>query len=235
MRRLRDSFRRPALWQAGSASCEGRRAGGTVCGGRSGRISRRPWNSGSSRREAGRTGRSSAGFTLLEILLSLAIIALLAAVLIGGSAALLNDRPVSPEEIFWQAVQEARKTALKNAREVRLKYDGEAGAFVIVDGRAPATLAADGFTLEEVPLRRLEVPERDDTELRVDFLGTAKGGNMILVGGVLLEAQPIPFVTFFGDGTCTPFRVQFARSGSANTLSIDPWTCAPVLEKRESL
>jgi general secretion pathway protein H len=46
---------------------------------------------------------------------------------------------------------------------------------------------------------------------------------------MLIESQPIPFVTFFSDGTCTAFRAQFVRNGGTSMLAIDPWTCAPVL------
>lgn len=173
------------------------------------------------------------GFTLLEVLLSLAIIALLATVLIGGSAALLEDKPVSADEVFWKAVQEARKTALKAGHEIRLKYDAEKKQFVLLDGFAPPAPAMDGLPREEVPLKQFPLSTARASEITVDFLAAGKGGNPILVGGVLLESQPVPFVRFYEDGTCTPFRLQIALAGSAHTLAIDPWTCAPVLETKE--
>ena len=175
-----------------------------------------------------------AGFTLLEVLLSLAIIALIATVLIGGSASLLSEQPISVEEVFWKSVQEGRKAALKSEHEIRLKFDAQKKQFVLVDGLAPAVLAADGVTKEEAPLKVFPAPPATASDLTVDFLSATKGGNTILVGGVLLESQPIPFVTFYADGTCTPFRVQIARSSGAHALSIDPWTCAPVLGAKES-
>jgi hypothetical protein len=50
---------------------------------------------------------------------------------------------------------------------------------------------------------------------------------------VLLETQPVGHVTFYSDGTCTAFRLQIMRNGAAHILSIDPWTCAPVLTPSE--
>ena len=47
--------------------------------------------------------------------------------------------------------------------------------------------------------------------------------------GMLVETQPLPFVSSYSAGTCVPFRVQFRSTGAARTLSIDPWTCAEVL------
>jgi prepilin-type N-terminal cleavage/methylation domain-containing protein len=175
--------------------------------------------------------RATRGFTLLEVLLAIAIITLLAGVLVAGSAHLMNQQPVTPTDVFWKAVREARKTALLSEHDIRLKYDKERKQFLLIDGLAPATLAADGFTREEKPLKQFPIPPVTAGDLVVDFLGpvTKGGGNSILVGGVLIESQPIPFVTFYSDGTCTAFRTQMLRNGGTSILSIDPWTCAPVL------
>lgn len=163
------------------------------------------------------------------MLLSLAVIALLAAVLVGGASQMLSERPVTPEQVFWNAVQEARKAALKAEHEMRLRYDGEKKQFVLVDGLAPRALAADGFTLEEVPLKTFPIDPALTQDLTIDFLAAVKGGNMILVGGVLIESQPVPSVTFYSDGTCSAFRLQIVRAGGSQIVEIDPWTCAPVL------
>lgn len=156
-------------------------------------------------------------FTILELLLALAIIALLGTVLIGGSAQLLNDRPISADEIFWKAVQEARKDALKSGNEVRLTFvdDKDKGkAFVVTDGATPQLF----------PLPAATTP----FDLVVTFLTTQKGASAILIAGQMVETQTVP-VIFYGDGTCTAFRAQFQRGGNTHLISIDPWTCAPML------
>jgi general secretion pathway protein H len=182
-------------------------------------------------RRVARAGRTAGrGFTLLEVLLTVAIIGLIATVLIGSSARLISDEPVSAHEVFWKAVQEARKAALKSEHDIRLKFDKEQKRFVIVDGVAPPVLAADGFTKEETPLKVFPVPPAVASDLTVDFLAAGKSGGLIVVGGVVLESQPVPFVTFYSDGTCSAFRAQFFRNGDAHILAVDPWTCAPMLK-----
>lgn len=175
--------------------------------------------------------RGTRGFTLLEILLAILIIGLVGGALIGGSAQLLNERPVAAEDVFWSAVQEARKSALKSEHEMRLKFDREKKRFLLFDGNAPTVLAADGLTVEEAPLKEFPIATFTP-EMTVEFLVQAKGGNAILVGGVLLESQPIPYVTFYADGTCTAFRLQIFRTGGVQVLTVDPWTCAPVLSTK---
>jgi len=173
--------------------------------------------------------RSPHGFTLLEVLLSIAIIALLAGVLVGGAAHLISDQPITPNEVFWKSVQEARKAALKTGHDIRLKFDREKKEFYLVDGFAPATTDDRGIR-EEVRIKVFQIPAATAGDLTVDFLGAStKGGNTILVGGVLIEAKTIPHVTFYSDGTCQAFRAQFTRGGASSILAIDPWTCAPVL------
>lgn len=161
--------------------------------------------------------RDEAGFTILELLLALAIIALLGTLLIGGGAQLLNDKPASADDVFWKAVQEARKDALTTGAEVRLTFvdDREKGkAFVVTHGSTP----------QPFPL-----PPSVGPDFTVSFLTTQKGASSVLVAGQLVETQTIPAVIFYGDGTCTAFRAQFQRGGSTHLVSIDPWTCAPVL------
>lgn len=157
------------------------------------------------------------GFTLLELLLALAIIGLIGTVLIGGSAQLLADRPVTADDVFWKAVQQARKSALKSGNEVRLTFvdDRDKGkSFVVNDGTNP----------QDFPL-----PAATTSDLAVTFLVAQKGGSAVLVGGMMVETQTIPYVAFYADGTCTAFRAQFQRSNGVHSLAIDPWTCAPVL------
>lgn len=141
---------------------------------------------------------------------------LIASVLVGGAMQLVSDRPVSPDEVFWKSVQEARKLALRSEHEV---------SFQFVQDDANKTrefVVSDGSTRQEYP-----VPAAGDLE--VTFLAAqAAGGNMILIAGTAVETQKVP-VTFYPDGTCTAFRTQFYRNGAVHTLSIDPWTCAPVL------
>ncbi len=174
--------------------------------------------------------RRRRGFALLEILLTLALIGLLAAFLVGGSARLLATRGATPAEVFWQAVAEARRTALNSGREVRLRFDGETRTFLLLDSEAPPAGPLGEPPAPETPLRRFRVSPELAGDLEVDFLGAAtQGTNAILVGGVLLEARSLPHATFYPDGTCAPFRAQLARAGGRSVLRVDPWTCAPVL------
>jgi general secretion pathway protein H len=162
-------------------------------------------------------GEASRAFTLLEILLAIALMALLAGVLVTGGVNLLSEKPATPEAVFWKAVQQSRTAALTVEREVRLSYDAKTMAFVLDDGAAAQSLP--------VPLVR---------ELTVDFLSAQPGQSSILVGGELVDTQTLPAVTFYPDGTCTPFRLQIRAGGAAHVLNIDPWTCAPVLSRQES-
>jgi Tfp pilus assembly protein FimT len=155
-------------------------------------------------------------FTLLEILLALGLLALLATVLIGGSSRALSNKPVSTDELFWKACSEARKLALQSGHEVRLGFadDREKGRRFTVD---------DGMGAREFAITAVG-------EIGVNFLSAQKVvGSSVIMAGQVIETQALPFVTFYGDGTCTAFRVQIRSGVSAHILSIDPWTCAPVL------
>lgn len=156
------------------------------------------------------------GFTLLEILLALAMIALLATVLVGGASRTLSAKPVSTDDIFWKACGEARKLALESGHEVRLSFadDREKGRRFSLD---------DGIGARDFPITAAG-------EIAVNFMSGQKvAGSAVILAGQLIETQSLPFVSFYGDGTCSAFRVQIRSGVNAHVLSVDPWTCAPVL------
>ena len=165
---------------------------------------------------------SRRGFTLLEMLLTLALIALLAGALIGGSSALLAEKPPSAHDVFWSTVRTARKTALNAEQDLNLRYDEKIKAFQLTppDGGVQSFL---------IPVAG------SGNDLIVEFLAAQKTGGSILLGGTVVETEPLSGgVTFYADGTCTPFRLQIRVNGGAHIIAIDPWTCSPVLAPPKS-
>lgn len=158
-------------------------------------------------------GRS--GFTLLEVLITLALIALLTGVLVIGTNRLLSDRPKSADELFWAAASKVRQDALLNNREVRLSLDLKTYEFVAYSEGVETRYPFVGKTTAELEF------------LAAKAVGTSS--SSILVGGNVVETQTIPFVMFYRDGTCSPFRVQLKSRNGVRVLEIDPWTCAQML------
>ncbi len=140
---------------------------------------------------------------------------IMAAVLIGTGSRVMSEKPVSPDEVFWAAVQEARKMALKSQRDVALRFADD-------KDKGKQFSITNGETTKDFP-----VPKAGDLE--VTFLVPQPGGNLIMIAGTAIETQKIPAVVFYGDGTCTAFRTQFFRDGATHIVAIDQWTCAPVL------
>jgi len=160
-------------------------------------------------------------FTILEVLMVIALIALLTGVLVTGGINLTRDKAITPEDVFWRSVLETRRIALISGREVRLTFATKSG------DKEPALVArmADGTE------QRFPFEQGNQREFIVEFLVKQKGGGSMLLGGQLVETQTIPFVTFFADGTCSPFRLQIRAGGEPRVIEIDPWTCAMVLPK----
>lgn len=153
--------------------------------------------------------RRPAAFTLIEVLLTLALLALLASVFVTGAGQFFNAREARPEDDFWSTVAAARTVALNRAETVTLTHDAKAGQLVWTwsDGRATQALPASGL--------RFLTPRREGARL---------------LGGTVVEDGEIARVRFYPDGTCDAFRVEITTADNRKqTLRIDPWTCAPVL------
>ncbi len=161
--------------------------------------------------------RLRAAFTLLEILVAIALLGLLSAAMVTGASHLLDGRATTPAEVFWQAAGDARRTALESGAATRLRFDDREKAFVVDAGLGPKAFPVPGAP----------------RELAINLLPARSANGALLIGGQLVETESLPFVTFHADGTCTPFRIQFRTTGPAQTIAIDPWTCAPVLTEAE--
>ncbi len=164
-------------------------------------------------------GRRGAAFTLMEILVGLAILGLLAGLFVANVGTLAGNRKVTVEDVFWKAVTEARKYALLQGTDVRVSFDAKEKAF--------KASTSGGARVFPVPI---------EDELEIEFLGVSKGGRTtVLIGGTLVETQPLPYVTFYADGTCSDFRAQLRQNqGEPRYVRIDPWTCAPMLAQANS-
>lgn len=161
-----------------------------------------------------------AAFTLLEVLLTLGLIGLLTTVLVIGAISLTDTKPATAEDVFWKAVGESRKMALLSGKEVRLRF--------VTKDKTYALVATGPGGEQRFPFEKQE-------DLKVEFLSALKSGSAILINSQLVETQTVPHATFYGDGTCSAFRLQI-RSGSATarSISIDPWTCSPVLAANDT-
>lgn len=150
-------------------------------------------------------------FTILEVLVTVALLGLVGALFISGTTDLLRAREPRPEDAFWSTLGAARQLALETGREVTLTFDSEKKLFTWTDGRATQTRAFPGLAAE--------------------FLRPESEGR-ILLGGVLAETSTLKSVRFYADGTCDAFRAQLQLAPSRRVvLQVDPWTCAPILPK----
>lgn len=151
-----------------------------------------------------------AAFTLVEVLLVVAVLGMVAFAFIGGASDLFRTKEPRPDDIFWQGVTAARQLALESDQTVTLRYDQEKHTLAWTTVAAPGgSLAFPGPLLEFLPV-------------------TQQG--TVLIGGRLTETDTIKFVRFYPDGGCDAFRAQLTdATGRRTVMAIDPWTCAPML------
>ena len=162
----------------------------------------------------------SGGFTLLEMLLVIALIALLTTVSIKGVSNLLSNGPPTAKQVVAQMQAAARRYALTNECTVRLSYSAEQEAMEAV--------ASDGTELPE-----LKLPTGASVQFlplqSTDASGGASSAIFDSVAGSGASAD-LPYVTFYEDGTCTLYQLRITTAeGRPLDLPIDPWTGGSML------
>ena len=156
--------------------------------------------------------RHSAGrraFTLLEVILAIALLGLVASLFITGGSEMFRARQRTMADVFWEAVQAARLQAVQEDTTVYLRFDEKAKRILW------------GATDES---HGLDWPGRN-----LEFLPT-DSRDTVLIGGQLVYTGQIAAVRFHADGTTDRFRVQLTdANGQVSRLELDPWTAAPVV------
>lgn len=158
-----------------------------------------------------RAARGRRAFTVLEVILALALLGLVAGLFITGGNDLFRSRQRTPADIFWEAVQAARLQAVQEDVVVTMRFDEKEQRLLWSGPAAGAerSLAWPGKNLEFLP---------------------AETNDVVLIGGQVVGTGALPAVRFHADGTTDRFRVQLTDAeGRVSRLELDPWTAAPIV------
>ena len=146
--------------------------------------------------------RNAGGFSLLEIVVVLALFGLLSALVIGAGGNFLQaSARDDAENTALTAIAAARHQAVLSGQIVELHLDEKTRALDWGTGQAAI---AEGQELSLLPAVRT---------------------GAMLIGGQLKE-EKLARVRFYADGTCDPFRLEITHDRSRRVVAIDPWTCA---------
>lgn len=148
------------------------------------------------------------GFTLAEVLLVLALMALVSGVLVIGASSLLGGDKDDPEAALLAVLQKARREAVERDETVELSIDAE----------------HDTYAWGDADEQSVTLPASDKVRVR---LLAPKSLGAVLIGGEA-EERPLGRLRIHPDGTCDQARIEVRRNGARRLYDIDPMTCAPL-------
>jgi prepilin-type N-terminal cleavage/methylation domain-containing protein len=163
------------------------------------------------RRRRGLEARS--GLTLIEMMLTIALIALLSSLFVWNINSLLKQGELEAlQNEMWAAVERAKQAAVFSRQPHVVRFDEELNAFVVNSGGEQHVFEVDTENLGQ------------DVEIEVLFQETLPRDGYRLVRGELVTKRKIESIVFYPDGTCTPFSVDLKIAGYESSFQIDPWT-----------
>lgn len=162
--------------------------------------------------------RRRAAFSLVEILVVIALIGLLAAVVamnVTSMAGGLGPRPLP--EILKRAVRDARFEAAFHKEVVTLRFDQEAGAFIVSDSHGNVVRSREsgyGLASGAVQVRFHQILPKTGTS----------------AWSVREERAPIPAVRFHPDRSSTPFIAEIEINGESSEHRYDPFSNLEIVD-----
>ena len=172
--------------------------------------------------KVGYQSRNRGAFTLIELMLTMALIALLSSLFIWNIQSLLKQGELEGlQNELWSAVDKAKQGAVFNRVLHRVRFDSENQAFMV---------SADG---EEVPFKVDISALGEDVEIEVIFKLMLPRDGYRLIQGELVTHKEIETITFYPDGTCTPFSVDLKIAEYESSYQIDPWTSSQMTKFEE--
>ncbi len=168
--------------------------------------------------ETGSKPRKQGGFTLIEIVLVLGLIALAAGVVIANFIAFADrSEETDPVEVLRGAVRQARFQAAAERVVTRLSFDKESGSLVLRPGEASFPLNEDFARGERGEIRFFLVPPAEGL------------GPFPEARNSRLETKEVRFAP---DRSSSPFAAEIdSGRGSAERLVFDPFSS--ILRKPE--
>ena len=162
-------------------------------------------------------GRS--GFTLIEIVLVIALITMVMGLSVISITAVTDTQEKPIEQLFREYVREARIQAATAKQTVYLNFDSRKGEFVLAqkDGAAMEHAMAVDDTLEP-------------SEWIVNFYLklTAEDSSRFDASVPVYAQEPVSQLMFHPSGVGQGAKVEFIeKAGYQNTLTLDPFSSGP--------
>jgi prepilin-type N-terminal cleavage/methylation domain-containing protein len=161
-----------------------------------------------------------AGFSLVELLIVIALVALIGSLIVASGDAILRGLGAEPvETTFRKAVREARFQAAYRREDILLTFDREKAAFLLVTESA-ATIAT--FPTDE---------DSEGGEIDVIFSRRLPAEGLSSLDNP--ETEPIPSLTFRPDRSSTPFVVEFDLGPVNFEQHFDPFSDVVIEDSRQ--
>jgi prepilin-type N-terminal cleavage/methylation domain-containing protein len=172
----------------------------------------------------------SRGFTIVEILLVLALLVIIAGMVAVGAVGMIDAAKMEPpDRVLKRAVLDAVYHASERKAPAFLRYDGKRATFLVTD--AGGAVLAEHAIYEDMPSGEEEEEEWDLPE--VTFLAegplAGEGGGATKLEDEHLVLTRIPFHS----GVSPPFQAKIAFANKEQVLRFDPFSGFVVVDDGE--